>query len=55
MMRRVAGKQDPSSGLSGFLYLLSVAFPSWGALLASLYLLLGSGLRFSGLREFWRV
>ena len=53
-MPRSAGKHQRPSGLSGFLYLLSVTFPSWGGLLAIVYMLVGSGLRLSSLREIWR-
>ncbi len=55
MKAATAVKQSPTGGLSGLVYGLSVAFPSWGGLLAAAYMLLGCGLRLSSLRDLWRM
>jgi len=48
-------RANSESRFAGAVTLITVAFPSWGALLSALYLLLPCGLRLSSVRDLWRA
>jgi hypothetical protein len=49
------GGNISGSRVSSLIYAISLAFPSWGGLLAALYILVGCGVRTSAIRDFWRA